>query len=53
MKVISHRILQLPLAHQGILDASFGMIEKNYEEDEHKDLRIELKSGNKAKEPIR
>ncbi len=32
-------------SHQSILDASFGMIEKNYEEGEHKDLRIRLKSG--------
>lgn len=32
-------------SHQGILDASFEMIEKNYEEGEHKDLRIKLKSG--------
>lgn len=32
-------------SHQSILDASFGMIEKNYEEGEHADLRIKLKSG--------
>ena len=32
-------------SHQSILDASFAMIENNYEGDEHKDLRIELKSG--------
>ena len=32
-------------SHQSILDASFGMIEKNYEEGEHTDLRIRLKSG--------
>lgn len=32
-------------SHQHILDASFGMIEKNYEEGEHKHLRIQLKSG--------
>ncbi len=32
-------------SHQSILDASFGMIEKNYEEGEHHDLRIRLKSG--------
>jgi DNA helicase-2/ATP-dependent DNA helicase PcrA len=32
-------------SHQSILDASFGMIEKNYEEGEHTDLRIKLKSG--------
>lgn len=36
-------------SHQGILDASFQMIEKNYEEDEHKGLRIKLKSGNEDK----
>ncbi len=33
-------------SHQSILDASFGMIEKNYIDDENKDLRIRLKSGN-------
>jgi len=32
-------------SHQGILDASFAMIENNYEGDEHKDLRVELRSG--------
>ncbi|MDQ2932976.1 MAG: ATP-dependent helicase, partial [bacterium] len=32
-------------SHQSILDASFGMIEKNYEEGEHADLRIRLESG--------
>lgn len=32
-------------SHQSILDASFGMIEKNYIEDENKDLRIRLTSG--------
>jgi DNA helicase II / ATP-dependent DNA helicase PcrA len=32
-------------SHQTILDASFAMIEKNYEEGEHADLRIKLKSG--------
>lgn len=36
-------------SHQSILDASFGMIEKNYEEGEHKDLRIRLKSGSDNK----
>jgi DNA helicase-2/ATP-dependent DNA helicase PcrA len=44
-------------SHQSILDASFSMIEKNYEEgemgkaDEHTDLRIRLKSasGDKAR----
>lgn len=40
-------------SHQSILDASFGMIEKNYEEGEHTDLRIKLKSGsNDEKRPI-
>ncbi len=34
-------------SHQDILDASFGMIEKNYEEGEHADLRIKLKGGSK------
>ncbi|MEK7641675.1 MAG: ATP-dependent DNA helicase [Patescibacteria group bacterium] len=32
-------------SHQSILDVSFGMIENNYEEGEHADLRIELKGG--------
>jgi len=32
-------------SHQGILDAGFSVIENNYEGDEHKDLRVELKSG--------
>jgi DNA helicase-2/ATP-dependent DNA helicase PcrA len=32
-------------SHQGILDASFAMIENNYEGDEHKDLRIKLTAG--------
>ncbi len=36
-------------SHQDILDASFAMIENNYEEDEHTDLRIKLQSGNKTK----
>ncbi len=36
-------------SHQGILDASFAMIENNYENDEHKELRIELKSSAKEK----
>ena len=30
---------------QSLLDASFSMIEKNYEEGEHADLRVRLKSG--------
>ncbi|HEY9583672.1 MAG TPA: ATP-dependent DNA helicase [Candidatus Paceibacterota bacterium] len=36
-------------SHQGILDAGFAMIEKNYEEGEYKDLRIKLTSGNGEK----
>lgn len=36
-------------SHQGILDASFSMIENNYREGEHTDLRVKLKSGNKDK----
>lgn len=31
-------------SHQSILDASFTMIENNYEKGEHEDLRIKLKS---------
>ncbi|MDD5165683.1 MAG: ATP-dependent DNA helicase [Candidatus Pacebacteria bacterium] len=32
-------------SHQNILDAGFSMIENNYEGDEHRELRVELKSG--------
>ncbi|MEI7463159.1 MAG: ATP-dependent DNA helicase, partial [Candidatus Taylorbacteria bacterium] len=40
-------------SHQGILDGSFSMIEKNYEGDEHRDLRVRLKSSSKSDaEPI-
>ncbi|OHA93076.1 MAG: hypothetical protein A3E02_01085 [Candidatus Zambryskibacteria bacterium RIFCSPHIGHO2_12_FULL_38_34] len=44
----------IPLAynyrsHQHILDASFNMIDKNYGEKEHKNLRIKLKSSAKEK----
>ncbi len=40
-------------SHQSILDGSFSMIEKNYEEDEHRELRVRLKSGSREKaEPI-
>ncbi len=40
-------------SHQSILDGSFSMIEKNYEEDEHRDLRVRLRSGSKERaEPI-
>ncbi len=35
---------------QKILDASFGMIENNYEGDENSDLRISLKGGMKKEE---
>jgi DNA helicase-2/ATP-dependent DNA helicase PcrA len=37
-------------SHQGILDASFAMIENNYEGDEHKDLRVRLTAGDKGKQ---
>jgi DNA helicase-2/ATP-dependent DNA helicase PcrA len=36
-------------SHQSILDASFGMIEHNYEGDEHANLRIKLNSGSTDK----
>jgi DNA helicase II / ATP-dependent DNA helicase PcrA len=36
-------------SHQHILDATFKMIEKNYGEKEHLNLRIKLKSGAKEK----
>lgn len=36
-------------SHQHILDATFKMIEKNYEEKEHQNLRVKLKSKNKEK----
>lgn len=39
-------------SHQNILDASFGMIENNYEENENKELRIRL-SGRKSKDKIK
>ncbi|MEK9200880.1 MAG: ATP-dependent DNA helicase [Patescibacteria group bacterium] len=40
-------------SHQGILDASFQMIEKNYEDGEHEDLRLRLTSGSDDKpQPI-
>ena len=39
-------------SHQHILDASFGMIEKNYVEDDHRNLRIKLKSGAKQKSKL-
>ena len=40
-------------SHQGILDASFAMIENNYEGEEHRDLRVELKAGNEKGEKPR
>lgn len=40
-------------SHQGILDASFSMIENNYGEGEYVDLRVQLKSGKvKEKRPL-
>lgn len=38
-------------SHQSILDATFSMIEKNYEEGEHERLRVRLSSG--AKHEVR
>lgn len=38
---------------QNILDASFDMIENNYEDDEHKNLRVRLtSSGKETPEPV-
>ncbi len=45
MKVIS--LKDNYRSHQSILDASFSMIENNYTEDEHKNLRIKLNAGGK------
>jgi DNA helicase-2/ATP-dependent DNA helicase PcrA len=40
-------------SHQSILDASFSMIENNYDGDEHKNLRVPLVAkGGEAKRPI-
>lgn len=36
-------------SHQSLLSASFSMIENNYEDDEHQDLRIKLLSGSQIK----
>jgi DNA helicase-2/ATP-dependent DNA helicase PcrA len=36
-------------SHQQILDASFSMIENNYEGDEHGNLRIKLEAGGEEK----
>ncbi len=38
-------------SHQAILDATFKMIENNYDEGEHKDLRVKL-VGNGKERPI-
>ncbi len=43
MKIIS--LIDNYRSHQHILDATFEMIEKNYEENEHKSLRVKLKSS--------
>jgi len=48
MKVIS--LQSNYRSHQSILDATFSMIENNYEGDEHKNLRLHLKSESKEKE---
>ncbi|MFZ2522718.1 MAG: ATP-dependent DNA helicase [Minisyncoccia bacterium] len=37
-------------SHQRILDATFSMIERNYDKDEHKKLRVKLSSGSKHKD---
>lgn len=39
-------------SHQNILDASFKMIEQNYEGREHQNLRLKLKSDVKGKKPL-
>ncbi|MFA6463488.1 MAG: ATP-dependent DNA helicase [Candidatus Paceibacterota bacterium] len=39
-------------SHQHILDASFEMIEKNYSENEHQDLRVKLKGHRDIFKPI-
>ncbi len=40
-------------SHQDILDAAFKLIEHNYTDEEHKDLRVELASyASHAKKPI-
>lgn len=52
MKVIS--LDENYRSHQGILDAGFALIENNYGEGEHANLRVELKSGLKGakRQPI-
>jgi DNA helicase II / ATP-dependent DNA helicase PcrA len=47
MKIIS--LVQNYRSHQGILDSTFNMIEKNYSNDEHENLRVKLKTNNKIK----
>jgi DNA helicase-2/ATP-dependent DNA helicase PcrA len=39
-------------SHQAILDAVFSMIEKNYEDGEHSELRVKLVSESKGEKPI-
>lgn len=46
MKVIS--LTTNYRSHQSILDASFSLIENNYDEDQHKNLRIKLAAGGKG-----
>jgi DNA helicase-2/ATP-dependent DNA helicase PcrA len=48
MKIIS--LTENYRSHQSILDASFGMIEKNYTDDELSNLRVKLSAGSKIKE---
>ena len=51
MKVIS--LVNNYRSHQSILDASFKMIENNYSQGEHKNLRIRLEAaGPEAPEPV-
>ncbi len=45
MKIIS--LVVNYRSHQGILDSTFNMIEKNYLDNEHKNLRIKLEAHNK------
>ncbi len=47
MKIIS--LVDNYRSHQSILDASFSMIENNYAEGEHKNLRIKLSAGRDEK----
>lgn len=45
------RIIFLTLnyrSHQGILDSTFNIIEKNYNDNEHKNLRVRLEAKNKS-----